>query len=253
MDLSRVSIGMLGATPHDVLRTLAPQIEAAGFRGLWLNDNPGGDSLAGLRAAAAVTSTLKLATGVIPLDRRPASQIIAALGDLPLDRVSIGVGSGGPKDALARVHEGVALLRQHATVLVGALGPRMRALGAAEADGILLSWLTPDAARDAIDDLRRDAGENAARGVLYARAAVFPEALPALREEAERYGSYPQYAANFARLGIEPIDASIYGTTGLAHRIGDYTAVVDELVLRVITGDTSLASYQRFIEAVAAA
>ena len=32
MDLSRVSIGLPGATPHPVIEALAPQIEAAGFR-----------------------------------------------------------------------------------------------------------------------------------------------------------------------------------------------------------------------------
>ena len=81
MDLSRVSIGLPGATPHELVSALAPRIEQLGLRGLWLNDTPGGDSLAGLRAAAAATSVLRLGTGVIPLDRRSARGILADLGD----------------------------------------------------------------------------------------------------------------------------------------------------------------------------
>ncbi|CAN5346384.1 hypothetical protein BH11ACT4_BH11ACT4_16160 [soil metagenome] len=252
MNLSNVSIGLVGATPHDVLRTLGPQIEAAGFRGLWLNDGPDGDSISGLRAVAEVTTTLRLSTGVIPLDRRSAPEILADLHGLPLDRVAIGVGSGGPKNALARVAEAVEILRPEVTVLVGALGPKMRALGAAKADGILLSWLTPDDARDAMADLRRDAAGNAARGVLYARTAVDTASLPVLRAEADRYASYPQYAANFERLGLDPIDAAIDGTAGLSARVDEYAAIVDELVLRAITEDATLATYQRFIGTVAA-
>ena len=251
IDLGRVSIGLTGDTPPEVLRDLAPRIEAAGFRGLWLNDTPAGDSLVGLQAAAEATSTLRLGTGVIPVDRSPAPEILARLGDLPLDRVAIGIGSGGPVDALARVAAAVASLHGHGvTVLVGALGPRMRALGAAQADGLLLSWLTPAAAAQAMADLHRDSTGRPARGVLYARTIVDADALPALQAEADRYGSYPQYAANFARLGIRPIDASIDGSVALSARIGEYTAIVDELVLRVITASGTLTSYQRFVEAV---
>lgn len=253
MDLSRVSIGLLGTTPPDMLRVLGPQIEAAGFRGLWLNDAGAGDAVAGLTVVAEVTSTLRLATGVIPLDRRSTDQILADISDLPLERTTIGVGSGGPSRALDRVREGVAVLRESGVpVLVGALGPKMRELGASRADGVLLSWLSPAAAVGAMADLRRDAGTNPARGVLYARTIVDAEALPALREEAARYASYPQYAANFARLGIEPMDATIDGSAGLADWVAEYTAVVDELVLRVITGSSTLESYQRFIGAAAA-
>ncbi|HEX6956233.1 MAG TPA: LLM class flavin-dependent oxidoreductase, partial [Agromyces sp.] len=66
-----VSLGLPGTTDRETLRALAPRLERLGFHALWLNDVPGGDSLAGLRAAGEVTDRLRLATGVIPLDRRP--------------------------------------------------------------------------------------------------------------------------------------------------------------------------------------
>ena len=65
MGLNRVSIGLHGSTSAAELKRLAPLIEQAGFRGLWLNDTAGGDALEGLAAAASVTSTLRLGVGVI--------------------------------------------------------------------------------------------------------------------------------------------------------------------------------------------
>jgi alkanesulfonate monooxygenase SsuD/methylene tetrahydromethanopterin reductase-like flavin-dependent oxidoreductase (luciferase family) len=255
MDLRRISIGLPGATAHESLHELAPRIEAAGFRGLWLNDTPGGDSLAGIEVAAAVTTTLALGTGVIPLDRRPASEIAARLGGLPGDRLTVGIGSGGANQALARVAAAIDILREHAPVLVGALGPKMRRLAAERADGVLLNWLTPATAGAAMGDLRRDAAGRPVRAVLYARTIVAPEALPALEAEAAGYQSSPLYAANFERLGIRAIDATIDGSApgGLAERAGEYLESVDELVFRVVTGSTTLDSYLRFIEAVVAA
>jgi alkanesulfonate monooxygenase SsuD/methylene tetrahydromethanopterin reductase-like flavin-dependent oxidoreductase (luciferase family) len=240
VDLSRVSIGLPGATLHDVVEALAPQIEAAGFHALWLNDTPGGDSLAGLSVAARVTSTLRLGTGVIPLDRRSATGILSALGDLPTDRLSLGIGVGSAKHGLELIERSVAELRAgtDAPIIVGALGPKMRALGARVADGLLFNWLTPAAAAEAMAEL-----EPPVRGVLYARTALTPDALPALRVEAARYGSYPSYAANFERIGAAPIDTTIQDVAGIA----DYIAVVDELVLRVITNEPTLSEYERFL------
>jgi alkanesulfonate monooxygenase SsuD/methylene tetrahydromethanopterin reductase-like flavin-dependent oxidoreductase (luciferase family) len=258
VQLSQVSIGLQGSTPHDVLRQLASRIESAGFRGLWLNDTPAGDSLAGLRVAADATATLHLGTGVIPLDRRSASAVASSLSGLPADRVTLGIGAGGPKDALARVSAGVAELREatSAELVVGALGPRMRQLGAERADGVLLSWLSPAAAAKAMADLRRDAaGRPGVRGILYARTAVEAEALAALEREANQYAGYPAYAANFERTGERAIESTIDGTDAvqLRKRVAAYTAVVDELVLRAVPAEVSLEGYSRFVELAAAA
>ena len=138
-----LSIGLTGTTDADTIRALAPRIERLGFSALWLNDVPGGDSLEGLRIAAAATGTLRLATGVIPLDRRPADSL--DLAGLPVDRTTIGIGSGGAPHPLALVRDGIATLREatEAAIVVGALGPRMRRLAAEQADGVLYNWLTP--------------------------------------------------------------------------------------------------------------
>lgn len=243
-----VSIGLPGTTDHDTLRALAPRLERLGFDGLWLNDVPGGDSLAGLRAAAEVTDRLRLATGVIPLDRRPAAKL--DLAGLPAGRTTIGIGSGGARHPLVVVADGVTELRARtdAAIAVGALGPKMRRLAARQADAVVLNWLTPTAAARAMDDLRRDSGDRAeaVRGVLYVRTITDGAARAALQREADRYGSFASYAANFARLGVQPIDATIdRGATLAAYD------VVDEVVLRAITERGSLDELERFADEAA--
>lgn len=251
--LAGVSIGLPGGVDHALLRELAPLIERLGFRALWLNDTSSGNSLAGLSVAASVTSTLRLATGVIPLDRRPADTFTAAIADLPADRLEIGIGSGGPHDALRRVREGIDTLRAatDATILVGALGPKMRALGAEHADGLLLNWLTPKAAADAVTSMRAVAP--AARAALYARTIVAPDARAALEREAAAYASYPTYAANLERIGADILDTTIDSTApgALAARAGEYLSSIDELVLRAIVA--SEADLPQFVEAAASA
>ncbi len=257
MRLDRVSLGLPGATPAATIARIARSAEQAGFRALWLNDTPSGDALAGLAVAAEHATTLGLATGVIPLDRRSADSLVPLLDTLPADRVTLGVGSGaGRVGALARVREGVAALRAatSASIVVGALGPAMRELGASVADGVLLSWLRPTDARAAMADLRRDAAGPGVRGVLYARTIVEADARAALDTECTRYASMSQYAAHFERWGAQAADTTIDGSTGaLAEQVEAYTDVVDELVLRAITPTATEAELLHVIERVATA
>ncbi|MGR0319007.1 LLM class flavin-dependent oxidoreductase [Agromyces sp. ZXT2-3] len=243
-----VSIGLPGTTELATLRALAPRLERLGFDALWLNDVPGGDSLAGLRAVAEVTDRLGLATGVIPVDRRPVASL--DLAGIPVDRTTLGIGSGGARHPVTVIAAEIAELRARtdAAIAVGALGPRMRRLAAEHADAVVLNWLTPAAATEAVADLRRDAGDRAdrVRGVLYVRTIADGAARAALQREADRYGSYASYAANFTRLGISPIDA----TMNRADALRAYD-VVDEIVLRAITVGGTLDELERFAETTA--
>ncbi|WP_395245356.1 LLM class flavin-dependent oxidoreductase [Agromyces sp. MMS24-K17] len=258
--LGAVSIGIPGRTPLDTVRALATRVERLGFGTLWVNDLPNGDSLAALRAAAEVTDRIGLATGVIPLDRRPAESL--DLDGLPADRLVLGVGSGAAARPLGLVRDGVALLRTRtdAAIVVGALGPRMRRLAATEADGVLLNWLTPQAAAEASADLCRDAADRPdrpatpaapgrpVRAVLYVRTIADTAARGVLEREADGYARIPAYAANFERLGFRAIDATLDGPA----RLADYRAEVDEVVLRAITPAGTLEELEAFAEATAA-
>jgi alkanesulfonate monooxygenase SsuD/methylene tetrahydromethanopterin reductase-like flavin-dependent oxidoreductase (luciferase family) len=230
-----LSIGIAGSTSPEGVRRIAAATEAAGYRALWINDTPGGDSLDALAVAAEVTTKIGLATGVVPLDRVSAADIAARVRDLPADRVRLGIGSGAAKMSLGLLERGVEELRVHTDVpiLIGALGPRTRALAARIADGILFSWLTPGLAASAREELRRDAGGTPAEAVLYARTIASPASRPALEAEARRYAGFPQYAAHFARLGIDPLDTTIdLLAPGSAWA---FRTSVDEVVLRIVT------------------
>ena len=254
---NRISIGLHGSTDPETVARVAERAERAGFRGLWLNDVPRGDSLAGLASAAKATSTLRLGSGVIPLDRRPATEILASIAkhELPAERLTVGIGSGGPKRALARVEESVQEIRHgtSAEVMVGALGPKMRALGARSADGVVLNWVTPVVIGEIVRELRDAAGTQGTRTVLYTRTILSFDARSALDTESATYASYPRYAAYFQRHGFAAVDATIDGTAaGALHDAAKlYLESVDELVLRAITSSYSAKELLDFVETAA--
>ncbi len=261
MTATRLSLGLAGSATPEVVRAAARAAEDAGFHALWLNDTPAGDALAGLVEAASVTTRLRLASGVIPLDRRPADAVVAdveRLG-LPRERLVLGVGSGHAKPPLPLVRAGLSELRASLPdvhLVLGALGPAMRRTAARYADGPLLSWLTPGAASAARDEALVDAeaaGRPAPDVVLYTRTVVSADAVPALEAESARYAGYPNYAAHFARVGHSALDSTIRGTDphALAAGIRAYDGTVDELVLRAITAEETADAVRAFVAAVA--
>ena len=102
--------GMAAALPSAMASVAAAAAEKAGYATFWVNDTPGSDGLERLAAAAAVTRTIGLGVGVIPLDRRPAATLIARVAELrlPLDRLILGVGSGASQGGLERLRAGRA-------------------------------------------------------------------------------------------------------------------------------------------------
>jgi hypothetical protein len=248
---SRLSIGVAGLLGPDSIARIAPAVESAGFQALWVNDTPGGDAMAALAAAARVTERLVLATGVLAVDRRPVEEIAAAAADLPQERVVLGIGSGGARvGALALVRDAAARLREQtsAQVLVGALGPRMREVAVTAGQGPLLSWLTPAVA--AVQSAEAHAVAPDAHVALYVRTALDAAARPALDTEVARYASYPNYAANFERLGIAAGETVLDAQT-FAARIRSYREAVDEVVLRAIVAGNGVDDYVAYVERAA--
>jgi alkanesulfonate monooxygenase SsuD/methylene tetrahydromethanopterin reductase-like flavin-dependent oxidoreductase (luciferase family) len=248
-----VSIGIAASIGPELAAQLAPLVEAAGFHALWVNDTPGADALAVLEAAARTTNRLILATGVLPVDRRAAADIASQVLErrLPQDRLMLGIGSGQAKSgALELVRDAASELRAglDATIVVGALGPKMRSLAVSRSDGVLLSWLNPAAAVDQAAEAH--ATTPSAHVALYVRAAFDPAARDRLREETTRYARFPAYAANFARLGVDPHDTVLDAQVlDLAARLKDYRRGANEIVLRAITVADTLDDYRRFLEA----
>jgi hypothetical protein len=248
---ARVSIGVAGLLGPDAISRIAPAVEAAGFHALWVNDTPSGDALAALAAAAAVTERLVLATGVIAVDRRPVESLTEAISALPADRLVLGIGSGQARvGALALVKDAAVRLRAQtsARVLVGALGPRMREVAVTAGQGPLLSWLTPDIAAAQAREAHGVAAD--AHVALYVRTALDAAAGPRLQAEVDRYASYPNYRANFDRLGISAA-GTVLDVRTFAAGIPAYREAVDEVVLRAIVAGDDVEDYVSFVETAA--
>lgn len=254
----RRAFGVTGDLPAAIVREVAQAAEAAGYDTLWVNDGPDGEALAALQVAADATTTIGLAAGLLPLDRWSPQRIAtrSAELDLPVDRLTLGVGSGAGPGGPARVRHGVAALRKltSAPVVVGALGPRMCALAGEVADGVLLDWPTPAHAR-VCGDLVERAAEAVGRArppvAGYVFTALGPAASSRLRADAEYYGSVPAYAAHFTRMGATPAGASIAGETAeqVQRALRAYEAVLDETVVRATVGEPTGAAYLHLLQA----
>jgi alkanesulfonate monooxygenase SsuD/methylene tetrahydromethanopterin reductase-like flavin-dependent oxidoreductase (luciferase family) len=251
--------GVAGSLDQAIVKEIAPITEATGFSTFWANDSPTGDGLESLAAAASVTTSIRLGVGVIPIDRRPAKAIIEKIEHLglPQERLAVGIGAGGLySGSIAAVRDAVLELKDalQAKVLVGALGPRMTALGGEVADGTLLNWLTPEYAAKSAEVARaaaHAAGKTNTHVAAYVRAAFGDAALPALRAEAARYATYPQYARNFARMSVNAIDTTVFGTIEeeVDSEIQKYEAMVDEIVVRAICAEEITNAYLAILHA----
>jgi len=258
----RRGFGVAGALDRKVIETLATEAEATGYAMFWLNDTPDGDGLAGLTRVATLTDSIRLGVGVIPVDRVAPAEIarrVASLG-LPAARLTLGIGSGSAPGGLGRVRAAVVELRElldpMVTLAVGALGPKMTALGGEVADAVLLNWLTPDGARVAAGWVAEGAGR-AGRPVphvaAYVRVALGPAGGTRLRAESDRYAGYPSYAAHFARLGTAAFETAIAASDAIevAAGLARYDGLADEVVIRAIAGGDNAVDYQTVLRAAA--
>ena len=260
MKTSNLGFGVVGSLDLDTVRAIAVRAEEIGLHSLWFNDTPGGDSLGRIEAAASATSTLRFGTGVISVDRKPAAQIMAEIEQrsLPLQRLTLGIGSAAPPSPLQRVETDLNVLRESldAPVVVGALGPKMRQLAAERSNGVLFNWLTPEFARATTQEMRLQAaaiGNAPVESSTYVRTAFGADALPRLRDEAAKYTAIRAYGANFDRLGISAMQTAVYGETSeaIVEGVAAFDGTVDHVIVRAITATDDLDHYLRLLDAVA--
>ncbi len=239
-------IGLAGETPLASIRTAALAAERAGYASFWLSQPLHGSSLAKLAQVATETRHIRLGVGAIPFTGLTPAQMAAQIdaSALPPERLRLGVGSGTGRGSLDRLRQGVADLRRltDVEVVVAPLGPKMCRLAGELADAALLNWLTPAYAEQSARWVREGASASGrAVPVLacYVRCALGDEVevRPRLDAECARYGSFPHYAAHFARQGVQPIETTIHASDvgELRHRLAAYEAVLDEVIVRVIT------------------
>ena len=243
-----LGFALFAATAGDVIRAAAREAEALGYTSFWVNHPGSTDGLAALALAAAETRRVDLGVGVIPLHTRGPASIVQGVREqkLPLPRLLLGVGSPNPK-SLERVRDGVAALRAELStrVIVAALGPKMCRLAGEVADGVLLNWVTPEYARQSADIVREGAAAAKRKTptiYAYVRLALGAAGRARTAEEADRYAGIPAYGANFARMGVKPVETAIAvdSPAEVGPALARWRGAVDEVVLRAVTAhDTS--------------
>ncbi len=250
--------GLPATTPKDVITTAASGAQQTGFRSFWLNNPPGQHALPLLGDVAGSVPGLWLGVGVIPLSAESPEEIAreARRSSLSLDRVYLGIGSGHGSGGVQRVRGGIQALREELQgfIVVAALGPKMCKLAGAEADGVLLNWLTPAFARTSIEWVRegaKQAGKAAPRLMAYVRVAFGGQAISRLQKEASSYEAIPQYAAHFQRMGVDAMGTTVTGTTPeeIQRGLAAWNGVVDEVVARGITAQDTVEEVQKLLEA----
>jgi alkanesulfonate monooxygenase SsuD/methylene tetrahydromethanopterin reductase-like flavin-dependent oxidoreductase (luciferase family) len=236
--------GLAASIPEAVIKRAADAVRQTHYHSFWLNNPPQANPLPVLGRLAPRSPGLWLGVGVIPISQLPPPEIVKRIREcaLPLDRFYLGIGSGSLSGGMHSVAESVRALKASLDcfVVIAALGPHMCELAGELGDGVLFNWLTPDYAMRSsqlVTDAAQKAGRPAPRIIAYVRAALGDEALVRLREEAERYESYPKYANHFHRMGASALDASIgaQDQPGLQRALAAWDGVVDEVVIRGIT------------------
>lgn len=252
--MAKRGFGIAAATLSSLIAPLAAAAEANGYDTFWVNDTPGSDGFEGLRRAAEVTETIRLGVGVIPIDRRPADTIVRAIEEmkLPKERLIVGVGAGEELyGSLDNVHAAVQTIQQNAgvAVAVGALGPKMVAMAAKEADAVLLNWLTPRQAKMSKQEIRSRQGEGQHSEIIaYVRVAL-PEGFEQLAGEGDRYASFPAYARHFNRMQAQPLQTCAYGTREkIQSGLASFDKEVDETVVRAVSDRETLDAYMGILK-----
>ena len=210
--MAKRGFGIAAATLTELIGPLANAAESNGYDTFWVNDTPGADGFVALQQAAEATKRIRLGVGVIPVDRRSATDIAKAITKfgLPKERLLVGIGAGGVLyGSLDNVGSAIHTIQTDAgvPVAVGALGPRMIALAAQDADAVLLNWLMPRQARLSTGEIRRQQGDrHQCEVIAYVRVAL-PDGFEQLAGEGDRYaasGVHPHWSGCFSPRGPTP-------------------------------------------------
>lgn len=251
--------GVTSTIDTNLAQRLAPEIESAGFSYFWSNDIPGGSSFDVLAAFAGVTHVVKLANGIVPIDRLPAYQWRERIEETGLigHRFVPGIGSGRIEKPIRPMREAISTIREDTgrPVVIGALRSNMRRLAAEYANGVLLNWLTPDAAADRraeLQAIRRDAGiSDPFMTAAFVRVAIGDKAIDRLRHEAEKYESFPSYGKHFAEMGVGAFETAVAATTidEAADGLVPFIRSLDHAVLRCVVDEETDENYLQLVEA----
>ncbi len=269
---SMTKIGPLGGAHSDLnsadpatAAAIATELEELGFSTLWMAGGPG-NNLPQIANVIRGTSRIRVASGILSVDRVPAAEVTAAYA--ALEQTNPGrfvVGLGGahgtkPLATLTSYLDEVEPVVPRSELILSALGPRMLELARDRTAGAYPYLVTPDYVASAREILGGDRQ-------LAVLLDVIPEADPARAREMAREGgmrflvTVPGYAANLRRMGFGDDDLSglsdrlvdgvtVWGDADtIVRRIGEYRAAgADQVVVQL--GRLSKEWWKRLADAV---
>jgi probable F420-dependent oxidoreductase len=257
-------IGLASSYPYTddatVVADEAQHVESLGYATLWRSGN-----LPMLEAAVRATTSIPVATGIIPVSSVPATDVVSTFQALEPGRFIVGLGGAHdarPVDTLnAYLDELDAAGVPASSRVLAALGPNMLALARDRAGGAYPFLVTPSyvtAARAALGADR----------LLAVLLMVMPVAD---REEARRAAAVPLdfltkvggYRRNLLRQGFSESDIDdvsdrlLDGITAwgsvdaIAARVAEYRAAgADQVVLRILGVDDLATWRERLAQAL---
>jgi probable F420-dependent oxidoreductase len=216
-------VGFTTAVPVDLQRTAVGRLERAGFRTVWTNEVIGGkDALVQLAVLLAATEGMAFGTGIANIwARQPQTMHAAAamLAQAYPRRLVLGLGVGYPEQAASAGHEfgrPLATMRDYLRHMddqtwppaadaaypriVGAMGPKLLALGGEHADGAMPAGLPPTFTAQARQALGTDKLLVVGLTVVADRDA--DRAKDVARQTVSTNLGRPSYAATMAGLGF---------------------------------------------------
>ncbi|HKE76733.1 MAG TPA: TIGR03620 family F420-dependent LLM class oxidoreductase [Acidimicrobiales bacterium] len=217
--MAKIDLGPIGVALAPLDDSLLPSVaalEEQGYPTVWITGGP----LAGLEqvvAAVDATERIRVATGILSVDRFDADAVTALYADLE-DRHPgrLVVGLGGAHGARPLGTLGAYLDRLDAPGgvpedrrVLAALGPRMLDLARDRSSGAFPVLVTPGYTRDA----RARLGDGTTLAVEQ-MVLVEPDPATARAQARERLGflaSLPQYQASFRRMGFAEDDIQNLG------------------------------------------
>jgi alkanesulfonate monooxygenase SsuD/methylene tetrahydromethanopterin reductase-like flavin-dependent oxidoreductase (luciferase family) len=256
--VTRLGFGVRGDLDVGQVAWAAREAERAGYSSFWLSHPLAPVDLSRVVAALDATTSLVIGIGVVPCSHSSPESIAASAESTHLraERFILGIGAGVPSCGLNHLRFTAHTLRARirSQVIIGALGPAGCKLAATAGDGLLLTLVTPDAARRSLKLAHSELGA-AARArwtsITYVRVALGEEAESLLRREIGVYGQYPGFRAHLSQAATSGRLPGIAVNTnaGLVGPLGEWTDVTDKVVLRAVRGADSQDGLKRLIDA----
>jgi probable F420-dependent oxidoreductase len=234
--MTTIDLGATGAVlspAEEGFAATAGALERLGYSTIWLTGGPM-ERLAQVADAVAATSTARIATGIIPVDRFGSDDVAALYTDLEASapgRFVVGLGGAHGADPLGTLN--AYLDRLDPTVpanrrVMAALGPRMAALARDRAAAAFPVLVTPDHVRQMRAALPAT--------TLAVEQLVVLDTDPATARATARgplgfLGQVPAYQANFRRMGFADDDIATIGDALVDGLVvwGDAAAIADRV------------------------